>query len=121
MPAEAAAGQSLARLTQQTNDVTQLFCLAYIKTMTLHLSPEELCIRHKAQQKAWREANPDLIKAYHRKYHAKSDVKERRARYGVENKDRINTRRREIYRERHPPKKRQDGCVDIAQELSPQV
>jgi hypothetical protein len=93
----------------------------YKKTMTLHLSPEELLIRHKAQQKAWREANPDLIKAYHRKYHAKPDVKERRARYGVENKERINARRREIYRERHPPKKRQDDCVDIAQELSPQV
>ena len=43
--------------------------------MALHLSPEELVARHKAQQKAWREAYPDKITAYHRKYAAKPEVK----------------------------------------------
>ena len=90
--------------------------------MTLHMTPEELCARHKAQQKAWRERNPELMSGYHRKYHAKPEVKERRARYSVVNKERINARRREVYRERHPiPPAATIDIALIAEELSPQV
>ena len=70
--------------------------------MTLHLSPEELTARHKAQQKAWREAHPDKIRAYHRKYAAKDDVKERKREFERANRERINARRRELYRLRNP-------------------
>jgi hypothetical protein len=89
--------------------------------MTLHMTPEELCARHKAQQKAWRERNPELMSGYHRKYHAKPEVKERRARYSVVNKERINARRREVYRERHPIPNPPAATIDIAEELAPQV
>ena len=71
-------------------------------TMTLHLTPAELTARHKAQQKAWREQYPDKIRAYHRKYAAKEDVKERKKNFEKENRERINTRRRELYRLRNP-------------------
>lgn len=70
--------------------------------MTLHLTPEELIARHKAQQKAWRLAHPDKIAEYNRKYHARPEVKERRLQWGRDNKEKINARRRELYRERHP-------------------
>ena len=70
--------------------------------MTLHLSPEELAVRHKAQQKAWREAYPDKVRAYHRKYAAKENVKERKRDFERANRERINERRREIYRLRNP-------------------
>ena len=70
--------------------------------MTLHLTPEELTVRHKAQQKAWREAYPDKIRAYHRKYAAKESVKERKRDFENTNRERINARRRELYRLRNP-------------------
>ena len=70
--------------------------------MTLHLSPEELTARHKAQQKAWREAHPDKVRAYHRKYAAKDDVKERKREFERANRERINVRRRELYRLHNP-------------------
>jgi hypothetical protein len=70
--------------------------------MTLHLSPEELAVRHKAQQKVWREAHPDKVRAYHRKYAAKDDVKERKRDFERANRERINERRRELYRLRNP-------------------
>ena len=70
--------------------------------MTLHLTPEELLARHKAQQKAWRQAHPDKVNEYHRRHHARPEVKERRLAWARENKESINARRRELYRERHP-------------------
>ena len=54
------------------------------------------------QQKAWQEAYPDKVKAYHRKYAAKDDVKERKREFERANRERINTRRRELYRLRNP-------------------
>ena len=68
----------------------------------MHLSPEELAARHKAQQKAWREAHPDKVRAYHRKYAAKDDVKERKREFERANRERINVRRRELYRLHNP-------------------
>ena len=70
--------------------------------MTLHMTPEELLARHKAQQKAWRLANPERVNEYHRRHHARPEVKERRLAWARENKESINARRRELYRERHP-------------------
>ena len=70
--------------------------------MTLYLTLEELSARHKAQQKAWREAHPDKVRAYHRKYAAKDDVKERKRDFERTNKERINERRRELYRLQNP-------------------
>ena len=70
--------------------------------MTLHLSAEELITRHRAQQKAWRLAHPDKVCEYHRRHHARPEVKERRLQWQRDNKQRLNTRRRELYRERHP-------------------
>ena len=70
--------------------------------MTLHLSAEELVARHRAQQKAWRLAHPDKVCEYHRRHHARPEVKERRLQWQRDNKERINARRRELYRERHP-------------------
>ena len=70
--------------------------------MTLHLTQEELAARHKAQQKAWREAHPDNVRAYHRKYAAKDDVKERKRDFERTNRERINERRRELYRLHNP-------------------
>ncbi len=66
--------------------------------MTLHLSPEELIARHRAQQKAWRLAHPEAVKEYHRKHHAKPEVHERRVQWQRDNKDKRNARRRETYR-----------------------
>ena len=70
--------------------------------MTLHLSPEALVARHKAQQKAWREAHPERVRGFHRKYAAKPEVKARKRAFEDANRERINTRRRELYRLHHP-------------------
>lgn len=68
--------------------------------MTLHLSAEELIARHKAQQKAWREAHPERVQAYHLKHQHSEEGKIRRKEWALKNKDRINERRRELYAQR---------------------
>jgi hypothetical protein len=68
--------------------------------MTLHLSPEELIARHKAQQKAWRQAHPERVQAYHLKHQHSEEGKTRRKTWAAMNRDRINDRRRELYAER---------------------
>ena len=70
--------------------------------MTLGLSPEELRIRHKQQQISWREAHPDRVREYHRKHHARPEVKAHRREWQQANRERLNARRRELYRMRHP-------------------
>ncbi len=70
--------------------------------MTLGLSPEELRIRHKQQQISWREIHPDRVREYHRKHHARPEVKQHRREWQQANRERLNARRRELYRMRHP-------------------
>ena len=65
--------------------------------MTLHLSPEELMARHRMQQKLWRANHPEAVKEYHRKYHAKPEIQERRTAWQRDNKEKRNARRRELY------------------------
>ena len=65
--------------------------------MTLGLTPEELIARNKAKQKQWRLDHPDKIRAFHRKYNLKPEVQEHKLQWARENKEAINTRRREIY------------------------
>lgn len=66
--------------------------------MTLHLSPEEIIARNKAKQKQWRLDHPERIKEFHKKYNAKPEVSARKTQWARENRDKINARRREIYR-----------------------
>ena len=68
--------------------------------MTLHLSPEELIARHKEQQKAWRAAHPDRVRAYHLKHQSSPEGKARRKAWAQANKERVNMRRRELYHQR---------------------
>ena len=68
--------------------------------MTLHLSAEELIIRHKAQQKAWREAHPEKLREYHLKHQQSSGGKARRREWAMRNREHINKRRRALYAER---------------------
>ena len=66
--------------------------------MTLHLSPASILARNKAKQKLWREQHPERMRAFHAKYNAKESTKERKAQWARENRDRLNARRRELYR-----------------------
>ena len=66
--------------------------------MTLHLPPEEIIARNKAKQKQWRIDHPERIKAFHAKYNAKPEVKERKAQWTKDHREEINARRREMYR-----------------------
>lgn len=70
--------------------------------MTLHLSAEELLARQKRQQYEWRQANPEKVRAYYRKHNQTEKSIERRKTWAVENKERCNARRRELYRMRNP-------------------
>jgi hypothetical protein len=65
--------------------------------MTLYLSPEELLARHKEQQKAWREAHPERVQAYHLKHQSSTEGKARRKAWAQANKERVNIRRKELY------------------------
>jgi hypothetical protein len=67
--------------------------------MTLHLSPEELIARHKAQQKAWRLAHPERVQEYHLRHQNSEEGKARRKDWTQRNRERINERRRAIYAE----------------------
>ena len=67
--------------------------------MTLHLPPEEIIARNKAKQKAWRIEHPERIKAFHSKYNAKPETKQRKAAWAREHRDLINARRRDLYRQ----------------------
>ena len=59
---------------------------------------EERLVRNAEARIVWRAANPELVKSYHRSYAAKEDVKVRKQNWAVENKLRINERRRQQYR-----------------------
>ena len=65
--------------------------------MTLHLSPEELAARAKAQRKAWRLDHPDRMREFYRKHAAKPEVKIRKLQWARDNKDTINAQRRAKY------------------------
>ena len=66
--------------------------------MTLHLSPEEIIARNKAKQQQWRLDHPERVKAFNAKYNAKPEVTSRKADWAREHRDKINARRREMYR-----------------------
>ena len=71
----------------------------------------------KAQQKAWREAYPDKIRAYHCKHAAKPEVKARKKEFERANKERINVWRRELYI-LHRPLPREDETISDAEALA---
>jgi len=82
--------------------------------MTLHLPPDEIIARNKAKQKQWRIDHPDRIRAFHAKYNAKPDVVERKSTWARENRDLINTRRREIYRlQRESKTKSEEAATEV--------
>lgn len=76
--------------------------------MTLHLSPASILARNKLKQKEWREANPERVRAFHVKHNARTETKERKLQWARENRDHINTRRREQYHQR----RQQDTVVE---------
>jgi hypothetical protein len=65
--------------------------------MVLHLSPEELRLRHRAQIKRWREQHPAMVRAYRNTYDRKPAVLERRRVREQQNKESNNARRRQNY------------------------
>ena len=75
--------------------------------MTLHLSPASILARNKQKQKEWREAHPEQVRAFHVKHNARPETKERKLKWAQENRDHINTRRREQYQQR-----RQNVSID---------
>jgi hypothetical protein len=70
--------------------------------MTLHLSAEELVVRNRQKQREWRAAHPERVRHFYLKYAASGKDKPRKAAWSRDNKERVNLRRRELYRERHP-------------------
>ena len=68
--------------------------------MTLHLSPASLIARNKQKQKEWRQNHKERVKAFHQKHNARPETKERKLQWARENRDHINERRRQQYRQR---------------------
>ena len=68
--------------------------------MTLHLSPASLIARNKQKQKEWRQNHPERVKAFHQKHNARDETKDRKLQWARENRDQINERRRQQYKER---------------------
>ena len=68
--------------------------------MTLHLSPTSLLARNKQKQKEWRQNHPERVKAFHQKHNARMETKDRKLQWARENRDHINERRRQQYRQR---------------------
>ena len=68
--------------------------------MTLHLSPASLIARNKRKQKEWPEAHPERVRAFHIKHNAREETKQRKIQCARDNREHINARRREQYRQR---------------------
>jgi len=68
--------------------------------MTLGLSPEELILRQKEQQRQWRLNHPEKIREFHKKHNSKPETAARKAEWYRQNADTVNEKRRARYKEK---------------------
>jgi len=66
-----------------------IFFSLYIKSMTLGLSPKSLIVRNKANQKRWREHNPERVKELQKKHNSRPEVIEKKRIWAARNRNNI--------------------------------
>ena len=66
--------------------------------MVLGITAEDKIIRQRQQQKAWRQANPDKIKAYYHHHRSRPEHCERIRLWHSTHREHINQQARERYR-----------------------
>ena len=66
--------------------------------MVLGITAEDKIIRQRQQQKAWRQANPDTIKAYYHHHRSRPEHCERIRLWHSTHREHINQQARERYR-----------------------
>ena len=66
--------------------------------MTLDLTPEQQIQRQHLQQKMWREAHPDKVKAYYTYHRTRPEHRERIRLWHASHREQINSRARERLR-----------------------
>ena len=70
--------------------------------MSLNLTPSEKILRQRQQQKAWREAHPEKVKAYYHYHQSRPEHRERIRLWQATHRSQINLKARERYRLRNP-------------------